>query len=117
MNRLTYQEKDGSWGVAGMNEENEGEKLVAVTRKLRDYENTEMEPEEVERLKLQVHKDDGQLSPEEVWRMMAVICDGECDGCPVAELNDPEQGQCPWGTRYEDIRETCRCVKLLQESR
>lgn len=117
MNRLTYQEPDGSWGVAGMNADNEGEKLVAVARKLRDYENTELDPEDVAELKLQVHRNDGQLSAEEVWSMMAAVCDGECEGCPIAELNDPDRGQCPFGTSYEDIRETCRCIKLLQESK
>lgn len=117
MNRLTYQEADGSWGVTGMNAENEGEKIVAVAQKLRDYENVGLEPEEVESLRFQKYELDGELSQQEVWEILADICDGECDGCPIAELNNPDRGRCPFGTRYEDIRETCRYVKLLQESR
>lgn len=58
-----------------------------------------------------------QLSPQEVWSMMAYICDGKCGGCPIGELNDPERDRCPFGVNYEDIRETCQYIKLLQESK
>lgn len=51
MNRLTYKEPDGTWGIAGMNEKNEKEKLYAVCAKLKDYEETGMQPNEVEQLK------------------------------------------------------------------
>lgn len=52
MNRLTYQEPDGSWGLVGMNADNEGGKLIAVAGKLRDYENAGFDPEEVAAMKL-----------------------------------------------------------------
>ena len=51
MNGLTFTEKDGSWGIKGMNEENEEKKMYAVACKLRDYEKTGLQPDEVLRLK------------------------------------------------------------------
>lgn len=51
MNRLTFKEPDGTWGIVGMNEENEREKLYAVCAKLKDYEEIGLQPDEVERWK------------------------------------------------------------------
>lgn len=49
MGRLTYSE-GGRFGVVGMNEANEEEKLYGCICKLKDYENTGLSPDEVERL-------------------------------------------------------------------
>lgn len=49
MGRLTYSE-GGRFGVVGMNEANEKEKLYGCICKLKDYENTGLSPDEVERL-------------------------------------------------------------------
>ncbi len=49
--RLTFKEPDGTWGIKGMNESNQDKKLYGVSKKLLDYEETGLSPEEVERLK------------------------------------------------------------------
>ncbi len=49
MGRLTFSE-DGKFGVVGMNADNEEEKLYGCICKLKDYENTGLSPDEVERL-------------------------------------------------------------------
>lgn len=51
MKRLTFKESDGTYGIVGLNESNEREKLLEVTGKLISYEETELEPEEVQNLK------------------------------------------------------------------
>lgn len=51
MKGLTFIEPDGTWGIVGMNESNEEQKMYAVSCKLRDYERTGLQPDEVERLK------------------------------------------------------------------
>ena len=51
MKALTFIEPDGTWGIAGMNESNQEQKMYAVTCKLREYERTGLQPDEVERLK------------------------------------------------------------------
>lgn len=113
---LTFRRADGTVGIAGMHEGNEKKKLVEAVRRLAAYEETGLEPEQVAMLKVQAHKDDGQLSPEEVWEIMETVCDGKCAGCPIAELNDPERGRCPWGSSYQDIRNTCREIRILMKS-
>lgn len=50
MNRLTFHEKDGTFGVAGMNEENQDQKLYMCIVKLKDYEDKGLSPDEVEQL-------------------------------------------------------------------
>ena len=50
MIRLTYKEPNGNWGIIGMNEKNEDQKMYAVAAKLRDYEETDLSPNEVEEL-------------------------------------------------------------------
>lgn len=51
MNNLTFIEPNGNWGVVGMNKENVEDKMLEVAMKLRDYEQTGMEPEEVAYMK------------------------------------------------------------------
>lgn len=51
MKRLTYYESNGKWGVCEMNQMNEDQKMYAVASKLKDYENTGLQPNEVERMK------------------------------------------------------------------
>lgn len=46
MNRLTFRNTDGGFGVIGMNESNEAEKVIACISKLAAYEDTGKEPEE-----------------------------------------------------------------------
>lgn len=46
MNRLTFRNVDGGFGVIGMNETNETEKITACIDKLAAYEDTGKEPEE-----------------------------------------------------------------------
>lgn len=46
--RLTYHEENGDFGVAGMNEENQDEKLSACVAKLKDYEDLGFHPSDVE---------------------------------------------------------------------
>lgn len=50
LKRLTYHEEDGRFGVAGMNAENESEKVYACICKLKDYEDLGLSPDEVEQL-------------------------------------------------------------------
>lgn len=47
MNRLTFEKPDGSYGIVGMNEDNQVEKLFACIRKLYMYENSGRSPYEV----------------------------------------------------------------------
>lgn len=51
MGRLTYKESDGTFGVAGMNAENQEEKLYACVCKLLKYEDTGLSPDDVDKLK------------------------------------------------------------------
>lgn len=51
MKKLIFTEPDGRWGVEGMNENNQDEKMYAVAWKLKDYEATGLNPDEVYRLK------------------------------------------------------------------
>ena len=51
MNRLTFKEEDGTFGVIGMNKENESQKLYACVLKLLHYEETGLSPEEVDEIK------------------------------------------------------------------
>lgn len=48
--RLTYHEKNGDFGVAGMNETNQDEKIYACICKLKDYEDLAFHPGEIETL-------------------------------------------------------------------
>lgn len=48
MQRLTYIKPDGTLGVVGMNEDNRDTKAYVCIAKLKDYENTGLEPDEVE---------------------------------------------------------------------
>ena len=48
MNRLTFKELNGEWGIVGMNSENESEKLYSVASKLLAYEETGLSPEEIQ---------------------------------------------------------------------
>lgn len=50
MKRLTFKEPCGRWGVVGMNAENECEKTYGCLCKLLDYEETGLEPAEIEKL-------------------------------------------------------------------
>ena len=50
-NRLTYKEPNGDFGVVGMNENNQEEKLYSCVMKLMDYEEQGLNPSEVEFLK------------------------------------------------------------------
>lgn len=47
MTRLTFNEKDGSWGVVGMNADNEQSKVYGCLCKLRDYEEYGLDPHEL----------------------------------------------------------------------
>jgi len=49
MNRLTYKEPNGDWGIVGMTEENADQKMYAAACKLLDYEETGLGPDEIER--------------------------------------------------------------------
>ena len=51
MKGLTFIEPDGTWGIVGMNESNEKQKMYAISCKLRDYERTGLQPDDVERLR------------------------------------------------------------------
>ncbi len=48
MKRLTFKNPDGTWGVTGMNEENQDKKMYSVACKLRDYEDCGMDPIELQ---------------------------------------------------------------------
>ena len=50
MNRLTFREND-KFGVVDMNEENQDKKLYACVLKLTDYEDTELSPNDILKLK------------------------------------------------------------------
>ena len=51
MKRLTFKKIDGTFGVVGMNESNERTKHSEAIDKLIAYEETELEPEEVQKIK------------------------------------------------------------------
>ncbi len=44
MNRLTFCEPNGNWGIVGMNDANQDEKMYGVASKLKDYEKTGLNP-------------------------------------------------------------------------
>lgn len=48
--RLTFKNPDGRWGIVGMNEQNESEKMYGVAAKLRDYEELVDSPDKVQQL-------------------------------------------------------------------
>lgn len=50
MNRLTFKEPSGKWGVVGMNADNKEEKAYGCICKLLAYEETGLEPAEIEEL-------------------------------------------------------------------
>lgn len=50
MIRLTYSEPNGNWGIIGMNAENQDQKMYMVAAKLKDYEETGLSPDEVEKV-------------------------------------------------------------------
>ena len=51
MIRLTYNEPNGKWGIVGMDESNQDQKMYAVAIKLMHYEKIGLNPDEVERMK------------------------------------------------------------------
>ena len=51
MKGLTFIEPDGTWGIVGMNKDNEKQKMYGAACKLLDYEETGLDPVEVEQLK------------------------------------------------------------------
>ena len=48
--RLTFKNPDGQWGIIGMNEQNESEKMYRVAAKLRDFEELVDSPDKVQQL-------------------------------------------------------------------
>lgn len=51
MRRLTFKEPDGTWGIVGMNKDNEEQKMYGAACKLLDHEETGLDPVDVEQLK------------------------------------------------------------------
>lgn len=64
MIRLTYNEPNGKWGIVGMDESNQDQKMYAVAAKLMDYEKIGLNPDEVERLKEQFEENQQKKNPE-----------------------------------------------------
>lgn len=62
MNRLTYNEPGGKWGIVGMNSENQDEKMYCVACKLLDYEKTELSPDQVEQMKYKLEDCEQELA-------------------------------------------------------
>lgn len=50
MNRITFKNSDGTWGVNGINIKQIPEVLYWAACKLRDYENTKLEPSQIEEM-------------------------------------------------------------------
>lgn len=50
MKRLTFKKENGEFGVVGMNEDNQDEKLYACVHKLKHYEDLDLNPDEIEQL-------------------------------------------------------------------
>lgn len=48
MGRLTFKEPDGTWGVVGVNADDQDTKVYACLAKLKDYEETGMMPGDVD---------------------------------------------------------------------
>lgn len=48
MKRLTFKEENGKFGVVGMNEDNQDEKLYMCVKKLKDYEDLGLNPDELD---------------------------------------------------------------------
>lgn len=53
--RLTFDRPDGTWGVAGMHEGNESDKMYAVAAKLHAYEKSGLSPSDLEDLCTYLH--------------------------------------------------------------
>lgn len=50
MDRLTFKEPDGTWGIVGMTQDNTDQKMYAVAAKLLAYEETGFSPDELKGL-------------------------------------------------------------------
>lgn len=56
MNRITYQKPDGTWGINGINIKDVPRTLYGAMCKLKDYENTGLDPQEIEGLRETIKK-------------------------------------------------------------
>ena len=74
MKRLTFHEPDGRFGVAGMNEENQDDKMYMCVVKLKDYEDTGLNPDDIRVLNnaLEDYKKTG-LSPEQLKKELKCL--------------------------------------------
>ena len=61
MKRITWKTPDGSWGVEGIPLDEIDHRLYGALCKLKDYEDSGLSPDEVERLK-EAHEEDGRWS-------------------------------------------------------
>lgn len=68
MNRLTFKEPNGTWGIVGMNADNEQEKVYSCLRKLLDYEELRLNPDDIIRLlhKLEDMEENLQTAEKEI---------------------------------------------------
>ena len=75
MQRLTFRKPDGTYGVAGMNEQNQEQVLYVCVKKLLHYEETGLSPDEVENIKQQLAE-----KAKEIENIKSKICE-KCRKC------------------------------------
>ena len=113
MGRLTFDRVDGTWGVKGMHEGNQDDKMYLVAAKLHAYEKSGLTPSDLEDLcdifneyrdaeggRLTAKGEDGSYYYPECFRRCDGLQDslhGGCEGCDV------EMAICHRIGRYEDI--------------
>lgn len=93
--RLTFDRPDGTWGVAGMHEGNESDKMYAVAAKLHAYEKSGLSPSDLQDLCALINewserqegrftrKADGFYHIIECFKRCGGYCDSSCADCEV----------------------------------
>ena len=106
--RLTFDRPDGTWGVAGMHEGNESDKMYAVAAKLHAYEKSGLSTSDLQDLCALINewserqegrftrKADGFYHIIECFKRCGGDCDSSCTDCEVDAAIIRELG------RYED---------------
>ena len=112
MGRLTFDRPDGTWGVKGMHEGNEGDKMYMVAAKLHAYEKSGLSPSDLQDLCNYLH-DHPWINAHRMERLTAPSGNGEyhypecfkrCDGMVESpcSLCDASLERCRRLGAYED---------------
>ncbi|MDO5558099.1 MAG: hypothetical protein Q4F95_00710 [Oscillospiraceae bacterium] len=106
MNRLTYSE-NGRWGVIGMNEQNQDEKLYGVACKLKDYEQCGMDPDELQDMLMFEIKIGSDIQGYVIYGICKKHCiakRNKTDEYVVWTIDSDRKGV-HWGRYFTDINE------------